>query len=228
MKSLAAASKKGITQDWLRHFPGLGIYKPMWLGRIVGPFFQGVFLERDSGNRQYLPTTHIHPLCKEFPVISLTLAQPLKSNGSNTDERISASFHGEHLLDAVDRLRAASFLPLHNSWGLGDLVAAVDDYEQAGDVNSRYPVFVYESAVDAAIWGGDDDAAKRLIDEYGRRIARWPNEVSSRFGGSGGWISSRYERAQDPNALRRTFEEQCRTHKVQDLVVTDVVKRLDA
>jgi hypothetical protein len=217
MIELTAALKRSITEDWNSLFLELGVYQPMWLGRRVGPFFQGICLERNSGNASYLPTSHIRCLCGDFPVVSLALGQPLSSATSGTQERISVQFHQAHFDDAARRVRAASLLPLSDSWGLVDLVTAIETYRELGRPDSKYPVFLFEDVVMAATWLGELDRAESAIAEYQEATAHWPENVMARFGGSVAWASKLRQLISNPKGIRDMVDANAKKLKAQHL-----------
>jgi len=189
----------------------------MWLGRLVGPFFQGICLERNSGNASYVPTSHIHCLCRDFPVINLTLGQRLLSPRSGTQERISVQFHEAHFVEAAERLSRFSLLPLRASWGLHDLISAVEAYQALGRPDSKYPVFPFEDVVMAAVWLGDIDQAKAALAKYESIASAWPENILPRYGGHRAWVESLRRLMDDPNVLRETARNHAERLKVTQL-----------
>lgn len=119
---LSPAIKEQITTDWKAPFPDLGIYKPMWLLRRVGPLVSGICLERDSGNDAYRPTCHVHNLAKESATVSLSLADPLRTVKTGAPETIKAGFHHQWFADAAVRLQRQAQIPLGGPIQLEDLI----------------------------------------------------------------------------------------------------------
>lgn len=217
MMTLTAQLRRTITEDWKSCFESLGVYKPMWLGRRIGPFFQGICLERSSGSTSYIPTSHLHCLCRDFPVVSLTLGQRLLSPRSGSEERILVQFHRTHFEDAARRLTAASLLPLDGPWGLGDLISAVQMYQTLGRPDSRYPIFPFEDVVMAAVWLGERDQARSTIAEYQETITGWPESVTSRFGGNVAWASKFRQLVDNRKALQNLADANAERLKIRDL-----------
>jgi len=217
MITLTAPLKRSITSDWKTKFHNLDVYKPMWLGRLVGPFFHGIRLERSSGNNSYLPISHIHCLCRDFPVVSLTLSQDLLSKRSGTQERISAQFHEAHFPQAAVRLREASLLPFADSWGLRDLIAATDRYQKLGRSDANCPVSLFESVVLAAAWLGDLDKAEASLAKYEAIASSWPENILARCGGHHAWADSLRRLFGNPNALREAADLHAEKLKVIQL-----------
>lgn len=223
MIKLTAELKRSITEDWRSCFKSLGVYKPMWLGRLVGPFFQGVCLERSSGSTSYIPTSHLHCLCRDFPVVSLTLGQRLLLPRSGSEERILVQFHRDHFEDAARRLRAASLLPLERSWGLADLTSAVQTYQTLGRPDSRYPIFAFEDVVMAAVWLGECDRAKSAVAEYEKIVAGWPENITARFDGNITWARKLREIIDNPRTLRDLADANAEKLKVRNLPQTEML-----
>jgi hypothetical protein len=189
----------------------------MWLGRLVGPFFQGVCLERSSGNADYLPTSHIHCLCRDFPAVGFTLGQRLRSVRSGATERISVQFHKAHFEEAAERLARASVLRLADAWGLHDLISAVEVYRGLGEVTSMYPLSAFESVVMAAVWLGDLDQASTAIAKYESITSMWPECILARHGGHRAWIEGLQRLTENPEALREAAESHIKALKLAHL-----------
>lgn len=213
MNTLTAPLKKQITSDWRTKFEDFGIYQSMWLGRVVGPLFQGICLERSSGNSSYLPTTHIHCLCRDFPVVSLTLAQRLLSSRSGSEERITVQFHEARFAEAAQRLRDASLLPLSGTWELRDLIASVEPFRKIGLSDAKYPVALFESVVLTAGWLGQIDQANSLLAKYEACAADWPDNILARCGGYRMWANSLRELVENQIELKRITE--CHAEKLK-------------
>ena len=112
MKKLTLTAKQQITEDWNRCFPEMGIYKPLHLLRRVGPVLIGILLERDSTKDRYLPTFHVHNLAKPFPVITLTLSEPLRTEITQAPDQIKVSQHESRFEEASERMDRQALLPL--------------------------------------------------------------------------------------------------------------------
>lgn len=164
-----------------------------------------------------MPTSHIHCLCRAFPVVSLTLGQRLLSPRSGTQERISVQFHEAHVVEAAERLSRASLLPLGASWGLRDLITAVEAYQALGRPDSKYPVFLFEDVVMAAAWLGDIDQAKASLAGYESIASAWPENILSRYGGHRAWGEGLRRLIDDPNALREATKNHAEKLEVTQL-----------
>lgn len=208
MTTLSAARKKSITRDWQKLVPQFAALRPMSLVRRVGPLVQGICLDRDSSNSAYLPTTFVHCLCRPFPVLSLTLGQPLLASRSGTIQRISVQFHSTHYVEACNRLLAASLMRVDGDWRLSDLLYAYTNYRQLGRPDSRYPVLLIEDAISVCAWLGNESDASRMVIEACDEAKHWPENVLARREGLSEWESSLKGIAASGKELRRIAEEQ--------------------
>jgi hypothetical protein len=200
MTTLTPTLQRAVTADWNQHFGGLGLYKPMQLGRLVGPFYQGICLERDARDARYYPTAHIHCLGIDFPTVSLTLKQRLKGGKFGTDRAISIQSHAKHFAEAAAQLAQASLLPLTGPWGLKDLLRAVNTFDKAGP---HYTLAPFEAAVIGAAWLGDKAQANAALTTALSIIATWPARVlASRDGGLDKWEESLRRLIDDADVLR--------------------------
>lgn len=174
-----AASKKRITQEWSQEFPALGIYKPMWLMRIVGLFVQGICLDRDSGNDNYLPTFHLHNLANQkVDFISLTLRTPLRSERTNYSDRLTLARHEKCFSEIVSRFRAQCPLSLEGDLTCDDLISAYQNYIAHGQAETAYPLNEFYDMVCIYIWCGRRDDARFFFRECQKKIKLWPDQVT--------------------------------------------------
>lgn len=215
--------QKDITADWLACFPKLGTYKSLKLGRIVGPFLQGVCLEKSGGGADYLPTTHIHCLAFEFPTVSLQMAQTLKARRSGTVERISVAGHDDRVREAASRLASASLLKFDHSLSTTQLEAAVDLYEGLGEPASQFPVDLYECVIVAAAWQENRQEVARLVPLYESRIKHWPANALRRIGSAAQWADNIARRVAERGELRTTVANETRRHRLERLPTVDIV-----
>ncbi|WAH63903.1 hypothetical protein [Xanthomonas hortorum] len=182
MKLTNALNKK-ITKDWHAALEGFEVASSMNLARRVGPFIQGICLDRDSSNVTYLPTLYVHCLCRPFPVVSLSLGQPLLNLRSGTVERLKVQFHEDSYQDAINRTLGSSLLPTKGDWRLPQLVEAYERYRGMNRPDSRFPVHLWEDVVSAHAWAGAQVRASVLADKYTEVAEGWPKNVLEREGG---------------------------------------------
>ena len=208
MNKLIPSIKKSLTNDWAALLPQFMVYKPMWLARRIGPLIQGVCLDRDSSNSDYLPTLHVHCLCRPFPDVSLSLGQPLLSIRSGAPDRISVSFHESKYKDACARLLSSSLLPVQGGWSLVQLIQAYERYRFLERWDSRYPVKLMEDAVSVCSWIGDIHQARILINNYINEAKAWPESILIREGGLTNWSDALNLLAVSGDLLRKNVNEQ--------------------
>lgn len=206
MKKLDVTSKRRITDDWASLFPEMARYQPMWLARRVGPLVQGICLERDSSNKSYLPTVHVHNLCKPSDTLRLTLGQAIGKKGGRFP--IDVMVHEQHYCRAAAELKAVSLLPTAGDWMLSAVLAAYDRYAEVNAVGSLYKGHLFEDAIFLAAWCDVGEHATVLVDEYAREMQTWPQEISAKYGGVEQWKTHIGDAIRHPQALRETAERQ--------------------
>jgi hypothetical protein len=203
--------------------PQFAIYQPMRLVRRVGPLVQGICLDRDSSNAAYLPTLHVHCLCREFSVVSLNLGQPLVSVRSGTAERLSVQFHAQKYREACERLVASSLLPVTGDWTMSQVLAAFEAYRNLNRPDSRFPISLMEDAVSLWTWLGQNDRAQDLADQYGAEAKSWPEIVLVRQGGWDAWRNSLHTIAFSTDSLRKRVTEQTEYLKLLEAPVAELL-----
>jgi hypothetical protein len=202
---LSALVKKQITEDWNRSFPDLGVYKPLWLLRRVGPLVCGICLNRDSGNDAYCPTLHTHNLSKVSPVVTLTLADPLRTIRTGVPETIRAVFHQQRFDDAAERLRRQALIPLSGSVHLDDCLAAYREYMHRPI--GRYPLSLFEDLVTLFIWCGQRIQAEQELRKYEKAIREWPENAQPESGVDA-WIQQCGSWIENPDEVRSCVSTQ--------------------
>lgn len=220
MMKLTSALKNSITLDWQSLVPQFSVLQPMSMARRIGPLIQGICLDRSSGNESYLPTVYVHCLCKSFPVLSLSLGQPLLYGGSGVVERISAKFHKSRYMDACSRIIASSLLPVEGNWKLAQVIEAHDRYRSLGRSDSRYPIPLMEDAVSICAWLGEYEKGLSLVDRYCEEARSWSPDVLLRKGGVFAWENTLRGLAVSGEALRKTVTEQIEALKLTQLPVS--------
>src|SRR5262249_25022342 len=170
----------GITKDWHAAFSNFGVFKRLWLMRRSGPILQGILLERDSGGRDYLPTTHVPPLLTRSAVLTRSLSRRVASAGPGTVKRIPGKFHGAHLADAVQRDRAEAYVPLEGPTSLDALVGAIRRWD---DPPIEYPAQLWAALILSYVLAGCSREAEMLTDVVSEQMQGWPAKVLQRIGG---------------------------------------------
>jgi hypothetical protein len=215
MTKLTPALKRQITKDWHGLFPQLGVYKQIWLARRVGPLVHGIILDTDSTYAFYWPITHVHNLCRPFPVVSLMLNQGLLSKGTHAKDTIAVQFHQDHYHDAAQRLAQASLLPLTGDLATAQVVEAHSSHRLTR--SEKYPVRLLEDGIFLYAWADQVANAAAPLDEYVREMREWPPHVMAHDGGLEAWEERMRESLRNPGVLKATAEAQARMLKVGDL-----------
>ncbi len=215
--TLTPAKKKEVTRDWSEVLPMLGEYEPLMLARRLGPFVQGICLDRNSGNDRYRPTTFLHNLCKPFPGISLALAQRLRTVRTGSQEDVTLISHKEKYRDAARRLLEASVMPFTDSVSVSEISDGYRKYRELSEIESRFPINQFEAEIEMYIWSGERAHAENLIVHYSEEIDRWPKEISAKFGGAMQWRAKIENTLGSEDRVRATVLEQMRLLKVSNL-----------
>jgi hypothetical protein len=215
MMKLTPALKRQITKDWHKLFPEFGVYKQMWLARRVGPLVHGIVLDTDSSYTSYWPITHVHVLCRPFPVVSLSLNQGLLSKRTRAKDTIAVQFHQDHYHEAAQRLVHASLLPLTGDVATSQVVEAHRRHRLTR--SGKYPVRLLEDGILLYAWADQVAEAATLLDEYVTEMREWPPHVMAHDGGVEAWEQRMRESLSKPGALKATAEAQARMLKLVDL-----------
>lgn len=156
-KSFSAKEKKQITKEWNEIFPEMGIYKNMWLLKIVGPMAIGILLEIGSNKDYYTPTMHIHDLSDESETISL-----IGALDANFDY-VSTKSKADKYLRVAEKLEKKSYIPLNQKLSFLELQKYLLKYleDKTTDITDiRYILRIF---VHLAIWYGDDNIIQESI-----------------------------------------------------------------
>lgn len=161
---LTPAMNRKITTDWRGEIPSLGVYKPRWLMRRVGPLLVGICLDRDSSGTCYMPEFHVHFLGKPCGHVSLTLWAPLRTERTDAPQSIDVRWHDEKYREAATRMVRQSLLPLEGDLTLAQVIAA---YRRHMDtpLARRVPIHLYHDMVLLLAWGGDSVGSAALLSE---------------------------------------------------------------
>ena len=215
--TLTKALKRTITQDWADCFCGLGVYRPMHLLRRVGPLLMGILLERNSSNRSYMPTFHVHNLCRADSSINLMIGQELQTIRTNAPDAIEARDHQTRYRECAGRFERQSPLRFWGDLSLESVLLAYDMYSR----NKTIPH--YDDTICYAVWANHLDIAEKIVRESLEAVRQWAPETLQRVGGydhlERKWASLLGQREQ----LRVICEEQVVTLKASHLPVADLI-----
>ena len=183
---LTAAARKKITRDWQGRLPQLGTVGPMLLGRIVGPFVQGILLDRRSDGKSYYPSIFVTSLTSSLTVFHMTVNQSLRTTRTHAVDSVSVISHEQRYGDAVDRLIAATLLPLNGDWRLRDVISTLLDSRDSGSGLGPRPGLMLE-LIGACVWGGAHGVARNLGIGLVDIVQSWPSRQKELHGGEKEW-----------------------------------------
>jgi hypothetical protein len=178
MKKITAAKKKEITNAWAQEFPELTVYKNMWLMRRVGPLLQGICLEKDSTNSNYLPTFHVHNLIgQEEDFISLSLKTVLvKANG--TPQRITEMQHDKECQNYIQQFKKQVPFNFAGKIKLKQVVKAYEEELSSGRADVKYPINQWYDLISLYLWCNKLKYAQKLFEKAKNSIEQWPEDVT--------------------------------------------------
>ncbi len=223
MVKLTGSIKQQITIDWQRMFPNFKAYKPMWLARRVGPIVQGILLERDGRNDQYLPVTHIHNLCRRRDFVSISLYQGLARSANHGVQWIPVQFHEKQHVWAAQIIKNQCLLPLVGNWEINQVLHALGQYRKLGRSDAIFPVSYFEDAVSWLCWNKDLVAANRYLDQSTTEMLAWPASVQERLGGVLVWRDRMLEIIHRADTISDLVAEQAIQLGVTDLPMSDLL-----
>jgi hypothetical protein len=226
MSRLTQAAARAITKDWAALFPEFGIWRPLRLLRRVGPWVQGITLERSSAGDDYLPVAHVHALTRPFPTISLTLANPLHYR-AGVAERIMVKHHADSYVDAARRLAECSDLPLDSAPTLPQILSAYHAFISERRANGVPAAYVeLEDIMDGpsvlALAGPTRDglvlvdAVREATNLAAAEAALWSSGPPG-YSTPAQWLEHVLARAADATALARCVAEQVAQHQLDAL-----------
>lgn len=219
MSDAGKSFRSHLTADLLAGIGSMRKYKPLWIGKVIGPIFQGVCLERSRDGKSYRPLSHIHSFSSNSECLTFSLCQRLKSGTSQIDESIRNERHEELFQGALAKLKRDSLLPLDSAWGVYDLVRAVEIASTVTFTDGHYPVHLYEAAVLAAAWIGNPKLSENLAKKYEADLRRRISGKHTRYTPESlaAWSESLIERAYKRESIFLTVEMQILKHKAQHL-----------
>lgn len=178
MKKITAAKKKIITNEWAQEFQELNVYKSMWLMRRIGPLLQGICLDRDSTNSNYLPTFHVHNLIgQEGDFISLSLKSVLvRENG--TPQRITEIQHEKEYKNYIQQFKEQVPFGLSGKIKLKQVVKAYQAELSSGRADVKYPINQWYDLVSLYLWCNKPTDAKRIFENAKNNIEQWPENIT--------------------------------------------------
>ncbi len=166
------AVKATITADWAASFPGLGVLKPLFLGRRVGPMLHGIRLERDADNDNYRPMSFSHCLCVPAESLALGMVQPLRTKRTNAPDSITVAGHPTRHVEAAARLTSQSLLPFDRAFSLRELRGALLGHAAA--TGTTQPKWAIGDCVAVLCWAEERAQAEEVIARSIEEARTWP------------------------------------------------------
>lgn len=179
------ALKASITADWAAKFPTLGVLKPLWLARRVGPMLHGIRLERDSSNDNYRPMAFTHCLCLPSDVLTLGTVQTLRTKRTNAPDAVTVVGHPTRYAEAAARLASQSLLPFERAFSVAELLAALQRHGSV--VGVTQPIWAITDAVAVHCWAEQRAEAEALIVRSIEEARTWPLGLGRRRDWWGAW-----------------------------------------
>ncbi len=217
--SLTKSVERRITSDWHQEFPSLGMHTLRHLLRRVGPLVVGICLERDSSGVQYKPLFHVHSLTKPFPVVSLTMSEPLRSKRTGGQQAIHLRDHADCYKDAAARLSQHARLPLAGNLSLTQVVEAYIEY-MSTPLGKACRVGLARDIVGLYLWKGEVRKAESFLRGFVETVTLKDFNSQSQY--------DEFERScgellDSPHQVANTVESQIEALRLAKLPVSDLI-----
>lgn len=220
MTKPGAVTARRVTSDWAKALPGFSAWRTLHLLRRIGPVVQGVCLDRSTDDDGYIPTSHVHPLTRAFPVISLTLSHRLQ-RPSGQPETVFFTRHEREFQDGVDALKAQSPLSLREPPTLEQIVREYHSSSVARQERGHGAAVVEmeDSILIAAVEGRSD-----LVDDglalSAELAGKWPKaRLPLNWVSADVWLEGLRKKADDPRALAEIVNGQVAQHKLDKIKI---------
>lgn len=192
LPKITKSMKKDITAFWNEFFPEMGVYKPMFLMNILGPFSVGISLEIQSERDRYFPTLYLQNLSKEVDYIAYEVAihkeyiRPTATK-EKTVRRI------------IQELQENIFIPTSGNILISDMVSNLKSYCEETYVGLRYPVIL--SLIYLAGWSGQTDIILD-IKEFSEYVIR-KGGIFKTYKEADQWLEELFKKIQDTEGLKQ-------------------------
>lgn len=194
-KALTLSLKKEITRKWNEQFPGMGVYKTMWLMNVCGPLAVGIALLVKSDKIVYEPVFHIHNLCVDSEAVSLNV--PIDALYIYADDTRN------EYLKVSEKFKETSYIPFDGDVSLTDLI---ESFKIHFDVTC-YKANLLQIMAYLAVWSG----AEEVFDDVSRFVGNKLNDRPEMFGTEivrKEFIETLPQDIDDSERLRRIVKEQ--------------------
>jgi hypothetical protein len=211
---LTRAAETQITSDWQQQLPSMGVYKPRWLLRRVGPLLLGIILERDSVGDVYKPTFHVHFLGRAHEGVVLMLASQMRNERSGGPSFVDLRWHNENYREAADRMARQAPLALAGDLQV-DQVLNVYQLFLATPLGQRMKAHLYADMILLSAWAGRASTARTLFDEALKTMTN--AREYQHVGGRAQFESDMRSAIDQPDTIRATIQGQIEALGVADL-----------
>lgn len=218
---ITSAFKKKIVKDWNVFFPTFTGREPTGISRRVGSLLISISFRIASHREYYMPGFGVHNFCTEFDFLTIILDTPLRTIRTNAEDSITVRAHENGAyIEAAERMRQQSLLPLDGAISLNMIIKAYKDYLANGGSKS---ISLVEDPALIAAWAGQEKKAQELLEWGYKEFATWSENSHQRRGGLENWLKSMQERISDPARLREIAEEQAVFHKVDHIPQEELI-----
>ena len=219
--------EKKITQDWAREFPGMGIYKKRWLMRRAGPLLIGICLDRDSHGDLYKPVFHVFFLARNWngKNPALTLYTELRTVRTNAPDDVEVRWHEKKYLDAVERMKRQSLLPLEGPVVLDQVLQAYREHHRRmplGCASLTANVVLMSDVIMLLAWCGRREEAEQALEEVLATVTD-ESEYRHPYGSRQAFETAMREAIEHPETLREQVERQITRLGVEQLPVSELL-----
>lgn len=203
-KCITPKLKKEITQNWCSQFPGMGIYKDMWLMNICGPLVVGIALMLKLDNTIYKPVMHIYDLCNEQSMVGLMA--PIDEKSIYVDDKINA------YLEVAEKFKQQTYIPFEGDVYLNQLIVNMKkNYDITYD-----PTSLLETMLSLAVWSGSSDVFNDVKEYVDYKISTQPDLFGTELV-KNEFLESLPQNINDCEKYRNTVDIQIKTLKLTHL-----------
>jgi hypothetical protein len=217
MEQLSKPIKRKITQDWQSCFPAMSIFRSMWLLKRNGPILTGIALDGNRDNTTYRVIVHVHNLLVPTGFVSLTLWSPLQNRRGTYHESLTLRRHSLEFLDACNRLRDESPVPLTPNLDLKQIILAYEKYIADGRFLISAPIFLYRDVITLLTWCGKTKDATAALDRFIAEMSELDERNFHQVGGRVSFVRSLETILTNPELLSGIYGEQMCLLKVDIL-----------
>lgn len=165
-------SNTQITKDWANAFPEFGIYKPLWIGRRIGPIVHGIYFETrringfkyHKGGGAYRPLQFMFCLTEIFDATKKNLPISIMKIPSKIGVRtsIDLGLHDDYFKQTAAFIREDSIIPLAHTLSVTQLI---EIYQERVSLNIDFVPKLLTDTIQISIYLKDKTLSLNLLDE---------------------------------------------------------------